>query len=296
MGGLYLDSRLEFLRTSQNPDGGWGYFPGKESWFEPTTYAMLALHGTGSDAALDRAWDLVRTWQRPDGSFQPSGIVRDGTWVTAYAVTLGSIRYTDQALVQRAVDWLLQVAGVEHSPIMRAAAFFHMTKIDEDLSHQGWPWRPGNASWVEPTTHTLVALKKLGGKYRADEVRERISDGEKLILSRRCTDGGWNYGTPNTLNVDLPSYPSTTGLGLVALEGYRSREYLGALALAQRFCTVTKSSLGRAWLRIGLACHGIKTPAPPETSWTSRDVMLAAIEALAHPEGNHTLFCARRRV
>ena len=99
--GVYLESRLEFLRASQNPDGGWSYFPGKGSWLEPTTYAMLALHGTGSDQALDRAWKLVRSWQLADGSFQPSGEVKEGTWVTAHAVTLASIRGVNDASVAR---------------------------------------------------------------------------------------------------------------------------------------------------------------------------------------------------
>jgi hypothetical protein len=55
VGGVYLESRLEFLRKSQNANDVWGYFPGKQSWFEPTTYTMLALHwAAGSDKALGR--------------------------------------------------------------------------------------------------------------------------------------------------------------------------------------------------------------------------------------------------
>ena len=44
-GSSYLQARLETLRRSQNPDGGWGYFARKASWLEPTAYAALALHG-----------------------------------------------------------------------------------------------------------------------------------------------------------------------------------------------------------------------------------------------------------
>jgi Prenyltransferase and squalene oxidase repeat len=77
---LYLESRLEFLRKSQNADGGWSYFPGKRSWFEPTAYAMLALQGRpDSEAALGSAWNLLRSWQLKDGSFRPSGQVQEGT-------------------------------------------------------------------------------------------------------------------------------------------------------------------------------------------------------------------------
>ena len=299
MAGVYLESRLEFLRASQNPDGGWSYFPGKGSWLEPTTYAMLALHGTGSrpdtEAALDRAWRLVRSWQLADGSFRPGGEVGDGTWVTALAVTLASVRGVSDASVRASVDWLLRVVGAEHNVYTRVGSFFHLIKANLDVSHEGWPWREGNASWIEPTVHTLIALKKVAGEYRASEVEHRVRDGENLILSRRCSDGGWNYGTPNVLYFDLPSYPETTALALLGLEARNEREYAGALDLSRRFRAETKSSLGKAWLQIALRCHGEDVAAPAENVWASSDVMLASLEALGHPEGNYKLFGAGGR-
>jgi prenyltransferase/squalene oxidase-like repeat protein len=288
--GLYLESRLEFLRASQNPDGGWSYFPGKGSWLEPTTYALLALHGSMPEAAWDRAWKLVRSWQNPDGSFRPSGEVKDGTWVTAHAVTLASIRGVNDAGVRASVDWLLRVVGAEHNLWTRTGSFLHLIKARLDVSHEGWPWRDGNATWIEPTAHTLVALKKVAGRYRAAEVDGRIRDGEDLIVSRRCTDGGWNYGTPNMLYVDLPSYPETTALALLGLDGRPEREYPGALDFAERFRAETKSSLGKAWLQIALRCHGRNVAAPADAAWASSDVMLASLEALGHPSGNFKLF------
>jgi hypothetical protein len=289
--GLYLESRLDFLRSNQNPDGGWSYFPGKGSWLEPTTYAMLALEGQGADANLDRAWNLVRSWQNADGSFRPSGEVKDGTWVTAHAVTLASVRGVDDASLHAAVDWLLRVVGAEHNVWTRTGSFLHLIKARLDVSHEGWPWRDGNATWIEPTAHALTGLKKVT-RYRAAEVRDRVRDGEALILSRRCTDGGWNYGTPNMLYFDLPSYPETTALALVGLNGHAERDYPGALDLAERLRVETKSSLGRAWLQIALRCHGRKIAPPAETEFTSGDVMLAALEALGHPEGNYRSFRA----
>ena len=293
VGGLYLQSRLEFLRKSQNPDGGWSYFPGKRSWFEPTAYAMLALHGRPeSESDLDRAWELIRSWQLPDGSFRPSGQVQEGTWVTAHAVTLATVRGVDDARVRSSVDWLLRVVGAEHGVAMRAASFFHLIQTKLDVSHEGWPWRDGNASWIEPTAHTLVALKKVASRYRTAEVERRIQEGEKLVLSRRCSDGGWNCGNPNVFNLDLPSYPETTGLALLGLEGRKERELASALEVARRFRAETKSSLAKAWLAIALRCHGKPVDAPEESAWASSDVMLAAVQALGHPEGNYRMFCA----
>lgn len=289
MGELYLEERLEFLRHSQNADGGWGYFPGKGSWFEPTAYAMLALHGTpDSQGRLDRAWKLLRSWQTPDGSWRPCGQVQGGTWVTAQAVTLACVRGVDDDSVHTSVDWLLRVVGAEHSLGMRAASHLHLLKTKLDVSHEGWPWRDGNAAWIEPTSHTLVALKKFRSNYRRPEKNYRIGEGEALLFGRRCSDGGWNCGNPNVLNFDLPSYPETTALALLGLQGRSQQELASPLAVARRLRLDTKSSLAKAWLSIALRCHN-ENLKQPESSPVSNDVMLTALEALGHPDGNFAL-------
>jgi hypothetical protein len=290
VGDLYLDPRLEFLRKSQNADGGWGYFPGKQSWLEPTTYASLALHGTAAyDASLDRAWKLIRSWQTPDGSTRPSGQVEGGTWVAAHVVTLASVRGVYDDNVRRSVDWMLSVVGAEHNLLMRTAAALHLLKTKLDVSHAGWPWREGNAAWIEPTVHTLVALKKVSAKYQKSDLEHRVREGEALVLSRRCSDGGWNCGNPNVLNFDLPSYPETTGLALLGLQGRSTAELSGPLSVAGRFREETKSSLAKAWLTIALRCHGEKPSAPVGDGKAPGDIMLAALEALGHPDGNYRL-------
>ena len=43
--------------------------------------------------------------------------------------------------------------------------------------------------------------------------------GEAQLMDVRSRDGGWNYGSPAALGVDLPSYPETTALALVGLQG-----------------------------------------------------------------------------
>jgi len=290
VGELYFESRLDFLRATQNADGGWGYFPGKQSWLEPTTYAMLALHGTqGSEERLENAWKLVRSWQTTDGSSRPTGQVSSGTWITAHAVTLACVRKVYDAHVQSAVDWLLRIAGAESNLTSRFISHLHVVNTRMDFSHKGWPWREGNASWIEPTVHTLVALKKVAGQYRSPDLQKRVVDAEALIFSRRCNDGGWNCGNPNALSYDLPSYPETTALALIGLQGRSSKELAVPLETARRFRHETKSSLAKAWLAIALRFHGDAVEAPSNDLKVSNDVMLAAIEALGHPAGNYSL-------
>jgi hypothetical protein len=293
---VYLQSRLEFLLASQNSDGGWGYFPGKQSWMEPTAYAMLALeHRPGAQAALDRAWRLAASWELADGSVRPNGGIPDGTWVTALFVTLASVRGAQDAQVARSVEWLLKVAGAEHNVLMRTFSYFHLLQTKLNVSHEGWPWRDGNASWIEPTSLTLVALKKSSAKYSSPELTLRVHEGEALVLARRCSDGGWNCGNPNVFNYDLPSYPESTAQALLGLQGRPHSELASPISTARRFLGETKSSLAKAWLGIALRCHRADPPAPGEDSRASSDILLASLEALAHPNGNWPLLATEVR-
>ncbi len=251
---------------------------------------MLALNGTpGAEAALDRAWNLVRSWQLADGSVRTGAEILDGTWVTALVVTLASVRGVHDENVGRAVAWLLRVVGAEHNLAMRAFSYFNLLKTRLDVSHEGWPWRNGNASWIEPTALTLVALKKAAAHFPSAKLDRRVKEGEQLVLARRCSDGGWNCGNPNVLNFDLPSYPESTGLALIGLQGRRAKELSEPLQAAQRFRMETRSSLAKAWLGIALRLHGENIQMPAEDARVPSDVMLASLEALAHPEGNYRL-------
>ena len=293
MAEVYLESRLDFLLKTQNQDGGWGYFPGKQSWMEPTAYAVLALHGRGGAGdATGRAWRLMQSWQLPDGSYRPGAGIDGGTMVTAHAVTVACVRGVRDARLTKAVDWLLQVHGAESSLAMRAASYFHLLKTREDFSHAAWPWREGNASWVEPTAHALVALKKASGHHRSGALESRVHEGEQMLLTRRCSDGGWNCGSPNVYNYDLPSYPETTALALHGLQGRSATELAGPIAVARRFQSDARSSLAQAWLSIALRNFGENLPTPPDEPWQKRDVMLAALAVLGHPSGNFALLRA----
>ncbi len=276
----YLGARLAVLRQSQNPDGGWGYFAGKASWLEPTAYAALALAG---EPAADRAWKLLSSWQLPDGSWKPSASVDVANWGTSLCTTIAMARSEWGAPLRDGINWLVGSSGVESTWINVVVARIGLVKQERDISLKCWPWKPGNSGWVEPTAHALVALKQASAKLSSAELRERIKMGESQLLDVRSRDGGWNYGSPAALGVDLPSYPETTALALVALQG---RNDLGkAFDLAARQIGETPSPLARAWLTIAMRLHGLK---PPElTGAPQADLMITGVEALAAPDGNY---------
>jgi hypothetical protein len=273
-------AQLEFLRAAQNPDGGWGFFSGKrQSWLEPTAYALIALHADPSSARhFERGWNLMRSWQLPDGSWKPCAAVAEPHWTTSLCVTLHCLRGVHDQPFERGVAWLVGTSGIENGLQFRIAHLLRPSVVELDPSFKAWPWRPGNASWIEPTAHALVALKKASGAAKSKGLRARIESGEKMILERRCSDGGWNYGNRKVLGTELPSYPETTALALLGLSGNPALRLAEPLGVAQRYWRETRSPLAKAWLRVSLGAHSIPLPAE---SIESNDTILHALAVIA---------------
>ncbi len=245
-----LSLRRDHLLRAQNSDGGWGYFPGKESWLEPTAYAAMALR---QHPASQRALALLLGWQRPDGAWHANAKVQDPYWGTALMLTLYRALGRRDDTYARGLDWLAKMTGAEGSLPVRIVQRFQARVVDQDESIRGWPWRPGNSSWVEPTAHALVALKQ---SPRARELADRIAEGEDYLFDRRCPDGGWNYGNKRVYYTDMSSFPETTALALIGLQGRSAAELKPSLERAILQAKATKSGLARAWLMIALRAQG----------------------------------------
>ena len=132
MAKLYLVKRLEALRRTQNADGGWAFYPGKQnSWLEPTVYAALALHG---EPESDRAWELVRSWQKPDGSWKLAANVPESNWTSSLGTILASVKGHASVASQQ---WLAK-----------------------NVRDGGWAWKDEAAPAAEPTAWATVAVAK----------------------------------------------------------------------------------------------------------------------------------------
>ena len=278
---MSVDNRLRILRDAQNPDGGWGFFARKQSWLEPTAWAMMALaRDASSKDACERGWKLVRSWQLPDGSWPANAVAKEPHWTTSLAVTLHSVRGVSDDAMRRGVDWLVDLSGGENDLSFRMAHFINPKLIEMDPSLKAWPWRPGNMSWVEPTAHALVALKSARKSQGSSRVDSRIDQGEKMLLERRCSDGGWNYGNRRVMGHDLPSYPETTALALYGLSGNPKLNISGPVTVARKYFAGTRSPLAKAWLAVALRSHSISVGLPEEPL-APGDLLVTALEGVA---------------
>ena len=222
--GLYLP----FLLEAQNADGGWGYRCGAQSSVEPTSWVLLALLGIqpGIQPVASQAgvrW--LRECQLPDGSWPSFAGQPQGCWATAPA-SLALYAYGDSLdHVARGLQWLAKTWPAEGGLWWRIGAKLLRRDrvVRQDRSLRGWSWTPGTASWVEPTSCALVALRHIPKGLHPREAGPRRRLAERMLYDRMCPGGGWNSG--NRLVYGTAGVPriGPTVWALLALRDYRDR-------------------------------------------------------------------------
>lgn len=280
-----MPNELDIILGTQNPDGGWGYRPGGSSWVEPTVYALLALVGEPKAAdAIRRGRAWLRDLERADGGWPPRPEVRESTWVTALVLLLDGGR---GELAPRAAEWLLRQTGREATLLHRIRMKLLGVPEDYEAAPPAWPWYPGTAAWVVPTSISILALGKVAKRRPAREIALRIEEGRRFLLVRRCADGGWNHGSSRALGFQAFSYPETTGLALLALHGVPAQRLTASLLAAERLLRDCRSGEGVAWLAMALMAHG-RNPIPPAPIRidTLPDAALLALARRAAQGGN----------
>jgi hypothetical protein len=241
-----LSSVLLGLR---NPDGGWGYYPGKASRLEPTCWALLAL-ARHSGTAVDVA--PLQKWPRQDAWFvDAKGAPINYAFNALAALTL--LENPEATSLSSAVAaQVVRVRGVrlEQAEMLR-----------QDNSLQAWSWIDQTFSWVEPTAWCLLLLKKLRQGQRAalpPEAADRIRIGEQMLLDRACKTGGWNYGGSNVYGQELWAYVPTTALGLLAMQDRRDDPIVKtSLAFLQKDAGTERSAPALALALVCLRVFGV---------------------------------------
>jgi hypothetical protein len=281
-----MDRTMDW-KLKQNHDGGWAYSRGC-SWTEPTALVLLAQSAVGVQRATDRQFfdagiGFLRSAAAPDGGWRPQTGVAESTWVTALVTLLpeesiGSARY------RGGIEWLKGQTGRESSWSYKLRQRLAGNK---DGFPEGWPWFPGAAAWVIPTSLGILAFQRAARKGSDRRLDERIAAGKEFLVSHMCMDGGWNHGSNRALGRDGDSYPETTGIALLALHGVRSAQIERAKASARRHLRNCRSAEGVAWLRMALSAHGenLRPGADP----VARTIVDAALSAIASAERNPLL-------
>src|SRR6266446_345145 len=164
--------------------------------------------------------------QKDDGSWSLSDASKQSSWTTPIAV-LALLSFEDQREhALRAAQWILTQEGRKPSWVTSLLVWLSLVKKMRELDPylSGWSWTAGAFSWVEPTSYSLMALKKLEPMLVGTNVEARIQQGEMLIYDRMCQGGGWNYGNSKVLGEALWPYPDVTAVALIALQDRRASE------------------------------------------------------------------------
>ncbi len=244
---------IETLLERQNPDGGWPYKRGG-SWTEPTVYAILALLGAGERDASGRGLRWIVSRVRADGGWAARDGVDESAWVTGLVALLPPQRLGRERY-EGAIRWLLRTMGEETTFTYRLRKLLRGDSGALEPGFAGWPWVPGTAAWVGPTSIAMLALRRAGRQGASKALAERLDEGRRFLVSHMCQEGGWNHGSVHVLGYEAHPYPETTGLALAALGGVKSAEVDRGLAVAQRFLAECRSADALNWLRLGLAAH-----------------------------------------
>jgi len=271
---------VESIVAAQNADGGWGYVAGGRSWTEPTVYALLTQSACGRDApSIARGTRWLLSLQREDGGWPPCAGVDESTWVTAQVVLL-LVTERQEAAASRAVRWLCRQNGRESSFFYRLRMRLLGAEV-VPVGGKGWPWYPETAAWVSPTAVSILALERYNRRRPSPELTKRIESGRQYLLSRMCSDGGWNHGASKALGYEAGSYPETTGMALLALRGVEASRLNKSYAAAERHLRACRTAQGIGWLQLGLQAHSRKGVAAGTTSPVCHTLVDACVWLLA---------------
>ncbi len=281
-----VQQRLEPMLALRRSDGSFAYRSGGPGQAECTCYALLALKAVGHpmDGDVARSLDWLASLEREDGGFAPQTSILTSNWVTGLiSITMGAYQRTETQ--RKAVEWLLGITGGESARWRHVIHNLLGTKTEYPQTHQGWPWAVGTAAWLEPTVLGTLAMLCAQTPDLFPDLRtrigERFDEARKMLLDRRCADGGWNYGAPIALGIGALSYPETTGMALFGLQGTAAEVLSKSTLLAHRMLAGKPHANGVSWLQLGLSAFGEAADAGEEEAIQCRNCLDYALRVLA---------------
>jgi hypothetical protein len=240
----------ECLRRNQNPEGGFPYFPGRKSSFEPTALAILALHysADGADTeGIRRGQNHLLGRQEPSGLWPVSAEDSSPAWEIPFVLLALSGNSIFESSCRAGINAYLKILAEPANP--------QGTTLNPRW--RGWNWYPPTPGWVEPTSLGLIAARRLGHLADSSMLADRLEDGRQFLLDRMAPDGGWNYGNSYVLGRALSSFHTPTAMALLALQpsdGEADRLQRSVLHLETDLATTT-SGLALSWGILALTAY-----------------------------------------
>jgi len=235
-----------FLVNTQGSDGGWGYRLGSQSVTEATALTVI-VRPSERAAESGLSW-LLRT-QREDGGWGLHAEDDSSNWLTVWATWALLLSGRDDVMpaARRGVEWLLSVPVVRITRAEAVPDVMGVLGIDPSLA--GWPWQPGEASFVEPTSLSLLALLSAGTASHP-----RLREALAYLRDRVCEEGGWNVGNPYMFRKPLPPTPYSTSVALLALRaGGANRKEMSVSRGLEALRVILNSRLRASTLAWGMA-------------------------------------------
>jgi hypothetical protein len=254
------DELLACLLGSRNADGGWPFRRG-HSWTEPTALALLALQGalvSSESRSVTASW--MAKLQSPDGGWPPGAAIPTSTWVTSLVLLALAQEKEHSQGCGKGASWVNAHVYPELNAVW---GFLDRTLgLSPSQAPGSSSWFPGTAGWVIPTAFSILALSCWSTRLKDSNISPTILRAQEYLLSRRCSDGGWNHGGSQQRSEASPSYAETTGLALLSLAHCSSPTLEPTLRFAEGFLRNPDSTEGLSWLLMGLAAHGRNMEVP----------------------------------
>ena len=174
--------------------------------------------------------------------------------------------------------------GIER-PLTGCGSGFWDSPVPPEQRLAGWPWVPGSAAWVGPTSLAILALEQESRRSGAVGVRERIAGGTPVPSSPHVRERGMEprRGAPARLRFEPVSGNHRHGAGRAAgHEISADRSFPGAGEKVPG-----SMPLGR--------CLELAPPGPAGTRATAGRVLPAGGDCLPHRAGEIAGHPGRRR-
>ena len=214
--GPFTDLQSEIEKRSLSR-GGWPSGNGRSAAIETTCLALMALHDR-QVTARDKAIDLLLRTQNADGSWPAfEGDDAEGCWVTALAIVTLRFLQSPSSRIDEALQWLLNNKGREGHWLWGWKFRTFDRRVQFNPDKYGWSWFPGTASWVIPTSFSVLALQQSFPCCRPPHVATRLQLGIEMLFDRACPGGGWNAGNGIVNDAALSPHIDTTAVALLAL-------------------------------------------------------------------------------